>query len=112
MLAGLIKPLIFSVNIPLINSVWIRFLGEITGDLRIRPEDLAKSFYYRVYFNMGVLGNVFKGLGLPANSVEMLMGILPRGAARPRFKPSLKTFSRLPWVLVFFFDKWWFGNKM
>ena len=53
-----------------------------------------------------------KGLGLPANSVEMLMGILPRGAARPRFKPSLKTFSRLPWVLVFFFDKWWFGNKM
>ena len=63
MLAGLIKPLIFSVNIPLINSVWIRFLGEITGDLGIRPEDLAKSFYYRVYFNMGVLGNVFKGVG-------------------------------------------------
>ncbi|NTW08867.1 MAG: hypothetical protein HGA28_04785, partial [Anaerolineaceae bacterium] len=112
MLAGMIKPLIFSVNIPLINSVWIRFLGEITGDLGIRPEDLAKSFYYRVYFNMGVLGNVFKGLGLPAESVEMLMGILPRGAARPHFKPSLKTFSRLPWALVFFFDKWWFGNKM
>jgi len=112
MLAGMIKPLIFSVNIPLVNSVWIRFLGEITGDLGIRPEDLAKSFYYRVYFNMGVLGSVFKGLGLPAESVEMLMGILPRGAARPHFKPSLKTFSRLPWALTFFFDKWWFGNKM
>ena len=112
MLAGMIKPLIFSVNIPLINSVWIHFLGEITGDLGIRPEDLAKSFYYRVYFNMGVLGSIFKGLGLPAESVEMLMGILPRGAARPHFKPSLKTFSRLPWALLFFYDKWWFGNKM
>jgi len=112
MLAGMIKPLIFSVNIPLINSVWIRFLGEITGDLGIRPEDLAKSFYYRVYFNMGVLGSIFKGLGLPAESVEMLMGILPPGAARPHFKPSIKTFSRLPWALLFFYDKWWFGNKM
>jgi phosphoenolpyruvate synthase/pyruvate phosphate dikinase len=112
MLAGMIKPLIFSVNIPLINSVWIRFLGEITGDLGIRPEDLAKSFYYRVYFNMGVLGSIFKGLGLPAESVEMLMGILPRGAARPHFKPSLKTISRLPWALAFFYDKWFFGNKM
>ena len=112
MLAGVIKPLIFSVNIPLINSVWIHFLGEITGDLGIRPEDLAKSFYYRVYFNMGVLGSIFKGLGLPAESVEMLMGILPRGAARPHFKPSLKTFSRLPWALLFFYDKWFFATKM
>ncbi len=112
MLAGMIKPLIFTVNIPLINSVWIRLISEITGDLGIQPEDLAKSFYYRVYFNMGVFGNIFQGLGLPAESVEMLMGILPRGTGKPSFKPSGKTFSRLPWVFAFLVDKWRFGKKM
>lgn len=112
MLAGIIKPLIYSVNIPLINGVWIRLLSEITGDLGIKPEDLAKLFYYRVYFNMGVLGDIFKSLGLPAESVEMLMGLIPRGSGRMAIKPSWKTFSRLPWILTFLNDKWWFGRKM
>ncbi len=49
----------------------------------IKPEDLAKSFYYRVYFNMGALGDIFESLGFPRKSVEMIMGSLPRGAARP-----------------------------
>ena len=112
MLAGIIKPLIYSVNIPLINGVWIRLLSEITGDLGIKPEDLAKLFYYRVYFNMGVLGDIFKSLGLPEESVEMLMGLIPRGSGRMAIKPSWKTFSRLPWILIFLNDKWWFGRKM
>jgi hypothetical protein len=112
MLPGMIKPLIFSVNIPLVNSIWIRWIAEITGDLGLKPEDLAKSFYYRVYFNMGTLGDIFNGLGFPRESVEIIMGSLPRGAAKPSFKPSVKTFSRLPWVLFFLFDKWNFGPKM
>jgi pyruvate,water dikinase len=112
MIPGIIKPLIFSINIPLVNAVWINWISEITGNLGIKPEDLAKSFYYRVYFNMGVLGRIFSGLGFPAESVEMLMGTLPSGAARPSFKPTLKTFSRLPWLLAFFWDKWRFGPKM
>ena len=109
---GMIKPLVYSVNIPLVNSVWIDWISEITGDLGIQPEDLSKSFFYRVYFNMGVLGRIFSGLGFPSESVEMLMGILPPGAARPSFKPSLKTFSRLPWLLAFAYDKWTFAPKM
>ncbi len=109
---GMIKPLVYSVNIPLVNSVWIAWISEITGDLGIHPEDLSKSFFYRVYFNMGVLGRIFSGLGFPSESVEMLMGTLPPGAARPSFKPSLKTFSRLPWLIAFAYDKWTFAPKM
>ena len=112
MLPGMIKPLIFSVNIPLVNSIWIRWIAEITGDLGLKPEDLAKSFYYRVYFNMGALGDIFEGLGFPRESVEMLMGSLPRGSARPSFRPSVKTFSRLPWMVFFMWSKWNFGPKM
>ena len=111
-LPGIIKPLIFSVNVPLVNGVWIKWIGEITGDIGLKPEDLAKSFYYRAYFNMGALGSIFEELGFPRESVEMIMGTLPRGAARPSFKPSSKTFSRLPWLLYFMFDKWNFGPKM
>jgi len=112
MLPGMIKPLIFSVNIPLINSIWINWLSEITGDLGLKPEDLAKSFYYRVYFNMGALGDVFEGLGFPRNSVEMIMGSLPRGAVKHSFKPSAKTFSRLPWLTWFMIDKSTLASKM
>lgn len=112
MLPGMIKPLIFSVNIPLVNSIWIRWMSEITGDLGLKPEDLAKSFYYRVYFNMGALGDIFEGLGFPRESVEMIMGSLPRGAARPPMKMGPKTLSRLPWMLAFMVDKWSFASKM
>lgn len=112
MLPGMIKPLIFSVNIPLVNSIWIRWMSEITGDLGLKPEDLAKSFYYRVYFNMGALGDIFEGLGFPRDSVEMIMGSLPRGAVKHSFKPSFKTFTRLPWMTWFMIDKWNFGSKM
>ena len=109
---GMIKPLVYSVNIPLVNSVWIDWISEITGNLGIQPEDLSKSFFYRVYFNMGILGRIFSGLGFPSESVEMLMGTLPPGAARPSFKLSLKTFSRLPWLIAFAYDKWTFAPKM
>ena len=70
MLPGMIKPLIFSVNIPLLNSVWIEMLESITGKLGIAPEDLAKSFYYRVYFNMGKLGDVFEAWAFHANRLR------------------------------------------
>jgi pyruvate,water dikinase len=112
MLPGMIKPLIFSVNIPLVNSIWIQWMSEITGDLGLKPEDLAKSFYYRVYFNMGALGDIFEGLGFPRDSVEMIMGSLPRGAVKHSFKPSAKTFSRLPWLTWFMIDKSTLASKM
>ena len=64
-LPGIIKPLIWSVNVPLVNQAWIDVLTEIIGPNDLKPEQLAGHFYYRAYFNMGTLGLVFKRLGLP-----------------------------------------------
>ena len=77
MIPGMIKPLINSINIPLVCSMWVRLLTEMLGKTSVQTEDLAKSFYYRVYFNMGTLGQIFEEVGLPGDSVETLMGIFP-----------------------------------
>ena len=113
MLPGIIKPLIYSVNIPLVCTMWVRFMNEMIGKTRARPEELAKSFYYRVYFNMGVLGKVFEDVGMPAESVELMMNILPDGATKPSMKPTMKTMLRLPNMLKFAFEKsLFFAPKM
>lgn len=112
MIPGMIKPLIFSINIPLINSVWINQINKITGDLGIKPEDLAKSFYFRVYFNMGKLGDIFESLGFPRESVEMMMGYLPKESTHMKFKPSLRTCAHIPRMVLFFFDKFTIGSRL
>ncbi len=112
MLPGIIKPLIYSVNIPLVCTMWVRFMNEMIGKTRACPEELAKSFYYRVYFNMGVLGKVFEDVGMPAESVELMMNILPDGATKPSMKPTMKTMLRLPSMLKFAVEKWYFAPKM
>ncbi len=73
MLPGQVKPLVWSVNIPMVNSTWIGLLEEITGPLDIKPEDLAKPFYYQAYFNIAVLGSILKKIGVPADSLEKFM---------------------------------------
>lgn len=112
MLPGMVKPLIGSVNIPLVCSMWVRLVTEMVGKTGVRPEDLAKPFYYRVYFNMGTLGQIFQEVGVPADSVETLMGVAPDGATKPSMKPTPKTLLRLPNMLLFFLDKWFFEPKM
>ena len=74
----MIKPLVWSVNVPLVNSVWVRVLTELVGKNDLQIDDLAKSFYYRTYFNLSALGRIWKVLGMPQESLEMMMGILPR----------------------------------
>ena len=49
---GIIKPLVWSVNVPLVNGAWVRLFTELIGPNDIDPNSLAKSFYYRAYFNM------------------------------------------------------------
>ncbi len=99
-LPGMIKPLVWSVNIPLVNSAWIRLLEGLLGPLDIKPEQLSRSFYYRAYFNMGTLGTLFHRMGLPRNSLESLMGRKdPSG--KSAFRPSLKTMRYLPRMLLF-----------
>jgi len=99
-LPGIIKPLIFSINSPMMCSLWVGWIEEMTGELGIKPEDLARSIYYRAYFNMGIMGNIFTKMGFPRESMEMLMGYIPKGQSKMSFKPSLKTISLMPRMVV------------
>ena len=105
MLPGIIKPLVWSVNTQLVNSAWIELFTELIGPNDIQPGDLAKSFYYRAYFNMSVIGDVLEMTGFPRETLELLMGVDVTGPERPKFKPSGKTYRLLPRLLWFVFKK-------
>lgn len=102
-LPGIIKPLIESINIPLVNTAWIRLFDSLMGPTRLKPEDLTRTFHYRAYFNMGTIGAIFEILGFPRESLEMLLGFQIKGG-RP--KPSLETFRHIPRVLRFAVQAW------
>ncbi len=89
MLPGQTKPLVWSINIPMVNSTWIGLLSEITGPLDVKPEDLAKAFYYQTYFNVVALGRIFSKFGMSADSLEYLM--IRHDDSRPSFKPGIST---------------------
>ncbi len=95
---GMIKPLVWSVNVPMVNQAWVDLFTEAIGPNNIRPETLAKSFSYRSYFNMGAIGEIFELLGMPRDSLELLLG-LPAGLEQPKFKPSAATMKLLPRML-------------
>jgi pyruvate,water dikinase len=86
-LPGIIKPLVWTVNVPIVNAAWIDLLEQLAGPLDIEAEDLARSFGGRAYFDMTTLGDVFEALGMPRDSLELLLG-LPKGPEAPTFKPG------------------------
>lgn len=112
MLPGIIKPLISSINIPLAGATWVRLLSEMIGSTRLTPGELARCFYYRVYFNMGVLGRVFEEVGMPADSIELIMNLVPAETSKPAMRPTLKTLLRFPRMLKFAMEKWNFALPM
>jgi phosphohistidine swiveling domain-containing protein len=111
-LPGLIKPLIWSVNVPLVNRVWIDVLTELVGENSLKPEELAKAFYYRAYFNMGKFGQIFASLGLPPESLERLMGLAPAEHKSRPPKMNLRTLIHVPRMLRFAIDKARFSRKV
>lgn len=111
-LPGIIKPLVWSVNIPVVCGAWVKLLSELVGDLNITAQDLAKPFYYRAYFNMGVIGDVFDTFNMPREGLEVLMGYGANAPEKPSLKPGPKSLKRLPNLLLFAIDKAFFGRKM
>lgn len=109
---GLIKPLIWSINVPLVNGAWIRLLTEVIGPNDLKPGELAACFYHRAYFNMGTLGRIFERLGLPSETLELLLGIDMAVPDRPSFRPTSRTYRLLPRMLVAALDKMTFGRKV
>jgi NAD(P)-dependent dehydrogenase (short-subunit alcohol dehydrogenase family)/phosphohistidine swiveling domain-containing protein len=111
MTPGLIKPLVWSVTVPIPAGVWIDFFTQILGKAPADPKSLAKSIHYRSYHNIGVFGKIFESLGMPRESLEIMLGVAPKDAGKPPFKPPMKTLRFLPRILLFLYDKWVFGKK-
>jgi phosphohistidine swiveling domain-containing protein len=111
MLPGQIKPLVWSINIPLVNTAWVRILTELIGPNDIDPLRLARQFHYRTYFNMGEIGRVFEALGMPQDSLELMMGVRVEGSDRPRMMPSARAMRHAGRMLRFIWDKWRFDRR-
>ena len=98
---GMIKPLVWSINVPVVNVAWKKFLCRLIGKIDIDANSLAKAFYYRTYFNMGIIGDLFETVGLPRETIELLMGINHEGLDKPTFTPSRRALLYLPGLLRF-----------
>jgi hypothetical protein len=82
-----------------VNAAWVDPLEEVLGPLDLRPADLTRSFGYRAYFDMTAFGTIFETLGMPRDSLELLLG-LPRGPETPRMRMSRSTLRHLPRMLA------------
>jgi phosphohistidine swiveling domain-containing protein len=113
-LPGMIKPLVWSVNIPVINSSWKNLFKEAIGNAAdsIDIHKLSKQFYYRAYFNMGIIGDIFEILGMPREALEILAGIESTGTEKPIFKPSSKTMTHLPRMMLAALRKLMFSKSI
>lgn len=90
---GMIKPLVWSINVPMVNKAWVRLFTEAIGPNDLDPRTLARSFAFRSYFDMGAIGDVFELVGMPRDSLENLLG-LP--GAKGRMRPGLASFLKMP----------------
>jgi len=111
---GIIKPLVWSMNISVVNSSWKRLFIELVGNAAkdINTNSLAKSFYYRAYFNMGVVGDIFELLGMPRESVELIMGIEVAADDAPKLRPGVKIIRHIPRMLLFAISKSMYSKRI
>ncbi|WP_239651349.1 PEP/pyruvate-binding domain-containing protein [Neosynechococcus sphagnicola] len=93
---GAIRPLTWSINQPLTCGVWGELFTVVLGK---RAQDLtfaatATLHDSHAYFNASLLGQIFRRMGLPPESLEFLT----RGAKFSR-PPLLVTLGNLPGLL-------------
>jgi phosphohistidine swiveling domain-containing protein/glycerol-3-phosphate acyltransferase PlsY len=87
---GLIRPLTWSINRPLTCGVWGGIFAIVLGEraLGLDFNETATLHFSHAYFNATLLGQIFRRMGLPAESLEFLT----RGAKMS--KPPLDTTLR------------------
>jgi pyruvate,water dikinase len=100
---GAIHPLTWSINRPLTCGVWGKIFTIVLGD-RVQDLDFSATatlHYAHAYFNASLLGEIFRRMGLPAESLEFLT----RGAKFS--KPPLRsTLRNLPGLLRLAQHEW------
>jgi phosphoenolpyruvate synthase/pyruvate phosphate dikinase/glycerol-3-phosphate acyltransferase PlsY len=87
---GLIRPLTWSINRPLTCGVWGGIFAVVLGERSVGLDfnQTATLHYSRAYFNASLLGEIFRRMGLPPESLEFLT----RGAKMS--KPPINTTIR------------------
>ncbi|WP_404787408.1 glycerol-3-phosphate acyltransferase [Altericista sp. CCNU0014] len=100
---GVIRPLTWSINQPLTCGVWAGLFRSILGGRSdpFQVRDLATLHYGHAYFNATLLGELFRRMGLPAESLEFLTRGAPMG--RPSPLAMLKT---LPGLTALLWQEW------
>lgn len=111
-LPGLIKPMVWSINVPMINGAWVRLFEEIVGPLNLEPKTLAKRFHYRAYFNMSGMGSLLERLGFPRNTLEILLGLAPRRNGRSPIRLNRHLIRHLPRAIRFMLGKLRFSRHV
>ncbi len=108
---GIISPLTWSVNVPVVNRAWIRLIDAAVGPTGLSPDRLARRFGGRAYFDMTALGAVFERAGMPRDSLELLIG-LDDGPEKPSMRPgtgaalaNLPRMARLGWSVLRYPDR-------
>ncbi len=93
---GTIRPLTWSINRPLTCGVWGKIFTVVLGDRAqgLDFEETATLHHAHAYFNATLLGDIFRRMGLPAESLEFLT----RGAKFSR-PPLGSTLRNLPGLL-------------
>jgi pyruvate,water dikinase len=110
-LPGMIKPLVWSINVPLVNGAWTDLFAELIGPHDITPEELSSAFHYRAYFNMKVIGQIMAALGMPEETLELVMG-LEGGSDRPSFRPGRGTIRHIPRMIAFAARKYRYAKEL
>lgn len=110
MIPGLIKPLVWSVAIPVHSEHWLSIIQRVVGRKGLDFSNLIHPFYYRAYFNIGAFGQAFDLLGMPRESLEMMMGLLPPDTKKPHMKMPVKVIKHLPRISGFLFYLWNFNK--
>lgn len=106
-LPGTIKPLVWSVTVPLLLSSWRKLFIQLTGYKTLDISSMIRAFHYRAYFNLTLLGDILQLLGMPKESIEILTG---EGETKLRF--PLRVTKSLPKVLLFALGKVSFAKRI
>jgi phosphohistidine swiveling domain-containing protein len=71
---GKIRPLTWSINQPLTCGVWGKIFTIVLGDRAkdLNFEETATLHFASAYFNVSLLGKIFRRMGLPPESLEFL----------------------------------------